>query len=62
MNRTCIVTTTLLLVIIVAGLYKFILQGSTIENSDDRITSLLDESERNLVLAEMRTFLTSSSR
>ena len=59
MNRTCIVTTTLLLVIIVAGFYKFILQGSTMENSDDRITILLDESERNLVLAEMRAFLTS---
>ena len=59
MNRTCIVTITSLLVIIVAGFYKFILQGSTIENIDDRITILLDESERNLVLAEMRTFLTS---
>ena len=59
MNRTCIVTTTLLLVIIVAGFYKFILQGSTMESSDDRITILLDESERSLVLAEMRAFLTS---
>ena len=59
MNRTCIVTTTLLLVIIAAGFYKFILQGSTMENSDDRITILLDESERNLVLAEMRAFLAS---
>ncbi|MBT8120882.1 MAG: cytochrome c [Gammaproteobacteria bacterium] len=59
MNRTCLVTTILLLVIIAAGFYKFILQGSTIENSDDRITILLDESERNLVLAEMRAFLAS---
>ena len=59
MNKTCLATTIVLLIIIAAGFYKFIIQGSTTENSDDRITLLLDDSERNLVLAEMRAFLAS---
>jgi len=49
----------ILLAIIAAGGYKFILQGSTTEGSDGRSALLLSESERNLVLTEMRAFLTS---
>lgn len=59
MNKTCLATTILLLLIIAAGFYKFILQGSTADSTDGRITILLNDSERNLVLAEMREFLSS---
>ena len=59
MNKTCLATTIVLLAIITAGFYKFMLQESTDENSDGRITILLDDGERNLVLAEMRAFLAS---
>ena len=54
MSKKCIATTIVLLLIISAGTYKFILQGSTAESTDGRITILLNDSERNLVLAEMR--------
>jgi len=59
MNKKCFITITLLLVIIAGGFYKFILQGSTTESTDGRTEILLNDSERNLVLAEMRTFLAS---
>lgn len=57
MNTKCLITTIILLSIIAAGFYKFVLQGSTIQSTDERITILLDDNERNLVLAEMRGFL-----
>ena len=59
MNKICLTITVILLSIIVAGFYKFILQGSTTESTDGRTAILLNDSERNLVLAEMRGFLTS---
>jgi hypothetical protein len=59
MNKKCLTITVILLSIIAAGFYKFILQGSTAESADGRTVILLDASERNLVLAEMRAFLTS---
>ena len=59
MNNKCLITTVILLSIITAGFYKFIIQGSTTESSDGRTTILLDDSERNLVLTEMRAFLSS---
>jgi hypothetical protein len=59
MNKKCLITITLLLLIIAAGFYKFILQGSTTESTDGRTEILLNDSERNLVLAEMRAFLAS---
>lgn len=59
MNKKCLTTITLLLLIIAGGFYKFIIQGSTTDSSDGRIEILLNDSERNLVLAEMRAFLNS---
>ena len=59
MNKKCLVTISLLSIIIAGGIYKFILQGSTEEHADQRITILLTENERALVLAEMRAFLQS---
>jgi len=59
MNKKCIATTAILLLIIAGGFYKFILQGSTTQSTDGRTTILLSDSERNLVLTEMRGFLSS---
>lgn len=59
MNKKCLVSTTLLVLIIAAGFYKFIIQGSTIESTDGRAEILLTDSERNFVLTEMREFLSS---
>ncbi len=50
---------TILLLIIIGGIYKFIFQGSTSKSSDGRLAIHLTESERNLVLEEMRAFLVS---
>lgn len=57
MNTKCLIITVILSSIIAAGFYKFVLQGSTIQSTDERITILLDDNERNMVLAEMRGFL-----
>jgi len=59
MNKKCLAIIALLLLAIVAGVYKFIFQGSIIESTDGRTTILLNAGERDLVLAEMRTFLSS---
>ncbi len=59
MNKKCLTITVILLSIIAAGFYKFIIQGSTTESTDGRTEILLTDSERNLVLAEMRAFLAS---
>jgi hypothetical protein len=42
--------------------YKFILSGSTAEIADQRTAILLDDSEREIVLGEMRTFLSATQR
>ena len=50
-------TIIILAAIIVAGAYKFIIQGSTHPGDDGRMAVELTASERNLVLSEMRLFL-----
>ena len=59
MNKKCLTVTVILIAIIAAGFYKFILQGSTTESTDGRTEILLSDGERNLVLTEMRAFLNS---
>ena len=59
MNKKCLTVTAILIAIIAAGFYKFILQGSTTESTDGRTEILLSDGERNLVLTEMRAFLNS---
>ena len=59
MNKKCLIIVSLLLLILAGGIYKFILQGSTVQHADQRITILLSEDERALVLTEMRAFLQS---
>ncbi len=59
MNTKYLTTIAILLFIIATGAYKFIFEGSTIESSDGRTEIVLNDNERNLVLAEMRAFLAS---
>lgn len=59
MNNKCTMIIVFLLLIIAGGAYKFILQGSTVVSTDGRTSILLNPQERDLVLAEMRMFLSS---
>jgi len=49
----------LLLLVIIGGIYKFIFQGSEAPNPDGRSSVQLNINERDLVLTEMRAFLSS---
>ena len=49
----------ILLLIIAGGIYKFILQGSTSPSVDGRSSIHLNADERDIVLTEMRAFLSS---
>ena len=59
MRNKCLIINILLSLLIIAGVYKFIFQGSTTISSDGRTSIHLTAAERDLVLAEMRAFLTS---
>lgn len=48
-----------LLIALVAMIYKFIIVGSVVPGDDGRQALVLDNTERNFVLAEMRIFLAS---
>ncbi len=59
MCKICWSLSALLLLVILGGAYKFIVQGSTVTSSDGRQAILMNPAERDLVLTEMRGFLTS---
>ena len=59
MNKKCFVIIALLILVIAGGVYKFIFQGSVSVNTDGRIAVHMNSGERELVLSEMRAFLTS---
>lgn len=59
MKNKCWVIIGALLIVIVGGAYKFMIQGSVSESSDGRMAIHLNAGERDLVLAEMRAFLAS---
>jgi hypothetical protein len=59
MNKIYLTTIAVLVLIIAAGAYKFVIQGSVEESQDGRLAIQLDTGERDLVLAEMRAFLES---
>ena len=59
MNTKYLTIIVILLLIIAAGAYKFIFEGSTTESTDGRTEIILNDNERNLVLTEMRAFLVS---
>lgn len=57
MNKSAIIIA-ILIAIIAAGGYKFIIKGNIVVNhSDDRIAIGVKNSERNFILAEMRALL-----
>lgn len=57
MRNTCWLFAILFAISTAGLIYKFMISGSTIETSDNRTAILISESERNLVLGEMRHFL-----
>ena len=61
-NNWCGLIALLLLAGNIGFVYKFILSGSTTDIVDQRTAILLDEAERELVLGEMRTFLSATQR
>jgi len=58
-NRAYMAAIVVLLLIIAAMAYKFVVVGSTQKAEDGRITILLEPSERALMLKEMRAFVES---
>lgn len=52
----------ILLLIVIAMAYKFIYQGATAPATDGRQALILEPAERDLVLSEMRMFLSSVQR
>ena len=59
MSKKCFGIIALLLLVITGGIYKFVFQGSVSDNADGRKAIHLNSGEKDLVLAEMRSFLTS---
>jgi hypothetical protein len=59
MNTKCLSVIAVLMLVILGGAYKFIVEGSTSESTDGRLAIHLNASERDLVLKEMRSFLVS---
>lgn len=59
MCKKCWILVAVLVLLLGGVLYKFLVQGSVSESSDNRLSLQLTDSERNIVLAEMREFLAS---
>ncbi len=57
MHKTYLIVIGFLLLVIIAGSYKFIIQGSVVESEDGRMAIQLAAGERDLILDEMREFL-----
>jgi L-asparaginase II len=55
--KLCWITLLLLLLIVGGAVYKFGFLGSTLPSDDARVAIQLTDSERTLVLSEMRAFL-----
>ncbi len=59
MCKLCWTIVVILLLLVGGGVYKFMFQGAVEQSNDGRTAILLDEGERDIVLAEMRAFLES---
>jgi len=59
MCKVCWAIVVILISVSAMMAYKFIIQGNVAESSDGRVAIVLEDSERNLVLSEMRGFLES---
>ena len=62
MSKSCLTVISLLLIIIAGGVYKFILPADASKSSDTRELIQLTAAEKDIVLAEMRIFLTSTQQ
>ncbi len=62
MSKSCLTVISLLLIIIAGGFYKFILPADVSKSSDTRELIQLTAAEKDIVLAEMRIFLTSTQQ
>ena len=62
MRKSCLTVITLLLMIIAGGVYKFILTADASKSSDTRELIQLTAAEKDIVLTEMRIFLTSTQQ
>ena len=62
MSKSCLTIITLLLIIIAGGVYKFILPADASKSSDTRELIQLTAAEKDIVLTEMRIFLTSTQQ
>src|SRR5574337_1259129 len=56
-SRVYLATIVVLLLVIAAGVYKFIIAGSTRPGEDGRVAVILEPGERALMLREMRGFV-----
>ena len=59
MCKLCWLIVVVLVLMVTAIAYKFIIQGEVVERVNDRTTIQLDKNERDLVFSEMRIFLQS---
>lgn len=59
MSKTCLSIIALLVIIIFGGIYTLVIQSDVAKSSDNRELIHLDADEKDIVLTEMRIFLTS---
>ena len=59
MGKTCWTVVVILLIVLLGTVYKFVIEGSTQQSTDNRLAIQLTPGEKDLVLAEMRAFLAS---
>ena len=62
MKSICCTVALLLVLVTAAAVYQLVFVGKTVHSDDGRSAILLSPGERDLVLAEMRTFLQSVQR
>lgn len=59
MCKTCWLSVVILAVLLLGTVYKFVIEGSTQQSTDNRLAIQLTAGEKDLVLSEMRAFLAS---
>ena len=59
MCKTCWLSVVILAVLLLGTVYKFVIEGSTRQSTDNRLAIQVTAGEKDMVLAEMRAFLAS---
>ena len=59
MCKTCWLSVVILAVLLLGTIYKFVIEGSTRQSTDNRLAIQVTAGEKDMVLAEMRAFLAS---